>query len=64
MTASMHDDLVASNPDERRCACWVCDKIGVGLDVDGFLTVLRGAVVISVVSWLVGQALPDNDRPG
>src|SRR5680860_391871 len=41
---------------------WVCDKIGVGFDVDGFFTALGGALVISVVSWLVGLALPADDR--
>lgn len=41
---------------------WVCDQIGVGFVVDGFFTALGGALVISVVSWLVGLALPDDDR--
>lgn len=41
---------------------WVCDKIDVGFAVDGFATALGGALVISVVSWLVGLALPDRAR--
>ncbi len=41
---------------------WVCDKIDVGFNVDGFLTALGGALVVSVVSWLVGSALPERNR--
>lgn len=41
---------------------WVCDKIDVGFAVDGFVTALGGALVISVVSWLVGLAFPDRAR--
>jgi putative membrane protein len=41
---------------------WICDKLDVGFNVDGFWTAVFGGFVITVVSWIVGQVLPQNDR--
>jgi len=40
---------------------WISDQGGVSFHVDGFWTALWGAVVISLVSWLLGLVLPDDD---
>lgn len=41
---------------------WLTDKIDVGFHVDGFLTALFGAIVVSFVSWAVGLLLPGERR--
>ncbi len=41
---------------------WVCDLLDVGFSVDGFWTAVGGAIVVSIISWLIGQVLPDDDR--
>lgn len=41
---------------------WISDQIDVGFHVSGFWTALFGALVISIVSWVVGQVLPESDR--
>ncbi|MBA2445884.1 MAG: phage holin family protein [Nocardioidaceae bacterium] len=38
---------------------WVAGHVDVGFSVDGFATALAGALLISVVSWVVSQLLPD-----
>jgi putative membrane protein len=38
---------------------WVAGLLGVPFDVDGFWTAVLGALVISVVSWLLNVLLPD-----
>lgn len=40
---------------------WLAERLSVGFHVEGFLTALTGSILISVVSWLVSQALPDDD---
>ncbi len=42
---------------------WVCDLFDVGFSVDGFWTAVGGAIVVSIISWLVGQVLPEDNRP-
>jgi putative membrane protein len=42
---------------------WVCDLIGIGFRVHGFWTAVFGAVVISVVSWVMGMVLPAEKTP-
>lgn len=39
---------------------WVTGSLDVGFHVDGFWTAVGGAIVISLVSWLVGRALPEE----
>jgi len=41
---------------------WICDQLDVGFNVDGFWTAVFGALVITIVSWIVGQVLPQDDR--
>lgn len=41
---------------------WLSGLFGLGFHVDGFWTALLGALVISVVGWLIGRALPDEER--
>ncbi|HET7172820.1 MAG TPA: phage holin family protein [Nocardioidaceae bacterium] len=41
---------------------WVCSQLGVAFHVDGFLTALLGAIVVTVVSWFVGMLLPSGKR--
>jgi putative membrane protein len=38
---------------------WVAGLLGVPFDVDGFWNAVLGALVISVVSWLLNVLLPD-----
>ena len=38
---------------------WVAGLLNVPFDVDGFWAALLGALVISVVSWLLNVLLPD-----
>jgi putative membrane protein len=38
---------------------WIAGKLGVPFDVDGFWDAVLGALVISVVSWLLNILLPD-----
>jgi putative membrane protein len=40
---------------------WICDQFDLGFHVDGFWTAVFGGLVISVVSWVVGQVLPESD---
>lgn len=40
---------------------WIADQIDLGFHVRGFWTAVFGAIVISIVGWVVGQLLPEND---
>ena len=37
---------------------WVCDLLDIGFRVHGFWTTVFGAIVISVVCWVMGMILP------
>jgi putative membrane protein len=39
---------------------WISDGLGVPFEVQGFGTALIGALIITVVSWLVNVMLPDK----
>jgi putative membrane protein len=39
------------------------DAIGLGFSVDGFLPALKGALVVSVVSFLLSLFVSDSDTP-
>jgi putative membrane protein len=41
---------------------WIARSVGVGFAVEGFTAALLGAVVISVVSFLLSFFLPDTQR--
>jgi putative membrane protein len=42
---------------------WVAGKVDLGWHVDGFWTAVFGAVIVSVVSFVLGAFVPDrNDR--
>jgi putative membrane protein len=41
---------------------WVADQLDIGFHVEGFWTAVFGGIVISIVSWVVGQVLPEPDR--
>ncbi|WP_327089961.1 phage holin family protein [Nonomuraea sp. NBC_01738] len=40
---------------------WIAGKFGVPFHVDGWWSALIGSIIISVVSWLLGLIIPDND---
>ncbi len=37
---------------------WGMELIVPGFDVDGFVPALLGAIVLSLISWLIGKVLP------
>ncbi|CAN5662846.1 phage holin family protein [soil metagenome] len=39
---------------------WLSDQLGLGWHVEGFLTALFGALIITVVTWALELALPDG----
>jgi len=44
---------------------WLAGKFGLGWEVDGFWVALIGAIIVSIVSFLVNALLPDpDDRRG
>ena len=44
---------------------WLAGKFGLGWEVDGFWVALIGAIIVSVVSFLVNAVLPDpSDKRG
>ncbi|MFB0625766.1 phage holin family protein [Streptomyces sp. AB3(2024)] len=40
---------------------WLADLLDLSFHVDGFWTAVVGGLIISVVSWAVNLALPDNN---
>lgn len=43
-------------------ASWVADKVGLGWHVDDFWTAVFGAVIVSVVSFVLNAFVPDGDQ--
>jgi len=41
---------------------WVAGRLGVGFHVDGFWTAVGGAIVITLVTWVVDALVGDRDR--
>lgn len=41
---------------------WLAGLVGLGWSVEGFGTALLGAVIVSVVSFVIGAFLPDRSR--
>lgn len=40
---------------------WISGRVGLGFEVDGFLTAVVGGVVVTVATWLLEAVLPDRD---
>jgi putative membrane protein len=40
---------------------WLAGKIGLSFHVEGFWTAVLGGLVVSIVSWALHLALPDED---
>jgi putative membrane protein len=41
---------------------WVAGRLGVGFHVDGLWTAVGGAIVITLVTWVVDALVGDRDR--
>ncbi|WP_024795160.1 phage holin family protein [Tomitella biformata] len=41
-------------------AAWVTQKLGWGLEVDGFWTAVGGAIVIAIVNMVLSALIPDK----
>lgn len=39
---------------------WIAGQVGLGFEVDGFLTAVLGAIVITLVGWVAHLVLPDG----
>jgi putative membrane protein len=42
---------------------WLSGLVGLGFHVHGFWTAVFGAIVISIVCWVVGRVLPEERTP-
>jgi putative membrane protein len=40
---------------------WLADEMDLSFHVEGFGTAVLGGLIISIVSWALNMALPDND---
>jgi putative membrane protein len=49
--------LVVINAFMLQLTAWLSDKVDIGFHVDGFMTALGGAVVITIVTWGVNQVI-------
>jgi putative membrane protein len=43
---------------------WLADQLDIGFRVDGFWTAVGGAIVITVVTWIVDGLLGTDERRG
>jgi putative membrane protein len=39
---------------------WVADQFGLPFEIDGFWPAFWGALLISIVSWVIGIAIPER----
>jgi putative membrane protein len=39
---------------------WLADELGLNFHVEGFWPAVRGALIITIVSWAMNLALPDD----
>ncbi len=39
---------------------WIAGKLSLPFHVDGFWTAVLGALIVGVISWLMGLAVPDK----
>ena len=49
--------LVVINAFRLQLTAWLSDKLDIGFHVDGFMTAVGGAIVITVVTWGVNQLI-------
>jgi putative membrane protein len=49
--------LVVINAFMLQLTAWLSEKFDIGFHVDGFMTALGGAVVITIVTWGVNQVI-------
>ena len=49
--------LLVINAFMLQLTSWLADKLDIGFHVDGFLTAVGGAVVLTVVTWGINYAL-------
>jgi putative membrane protein len=42
---------------------WICGKVGLGWHVEGFWTAVIGAIIVSIVSFILNAFLPDKNEP-
>jgi putative membrane protein len=53
--------LIVINAGMLLLTSWIAGQLDVPFHVDGFVSALFGSIIISVVSWLLGLVIPDND---
>jgi len=41
---------------------WLADQLDLPFEVDGFWPAFWGAIIVGVVGWLIGLAIPDPKR--
>jgi putative membrane protein len=41
---------------------WLAGQLGIGWQVDGFWTAVLGAIIVSIVSFLLNAFVPDRDE--
>lgn len=41
---------------------WLAHIVGLGFHVNGFWTAVFGAIIISIVSWVLGLVLPADEK--
>jgi putative membrane protein len=49
--------LLVINAFMLQLTSWLADKLDIGFHVDGFITAVGGAIVITIVTWGVNYAL-------
>ena len=49
--------LVVINAFMLQLTAWLSDKLDIGFHVDGFLTAVGGAIVITIVTWGVNSVI-------
>ena len=41
---------------------WLAEQFGLGWEVEGFWTAVLGALIVSIVSWLLNTFVPDRNE--
>jgi putative membrane protein len=39
---------------------WISGELGLGFEVDGFLTAVLGAIVVTIATWILEAVLPER----